>query len=53
MSNVDSFIEMLRLAEQAGTVMSANMTDTGTCLVIVKDRCGNSISFVVRKEETK
>lgn len=51
MRSTDIFIELIRLAEQAGTVVSANMTESGTCLVVAQDRHGDRINFLVRMEE--
>lgn len=51
MSNLDIFIELMRLAEQAGTVVKAGMRETGTCFVEVQGRDGNVYNFAMQKEE--
>lgn len=51
MRYVDIFIELIRLAEQAGTVVKAGMSEKGTCWVEVKDLDDNVYSFAMRKEE--
>ena len=51
MRNTDIFIELIRLAEQAGTVTKAGLSAEGNCWVEVKDRNGNFTSFAMHKEE--
>ena len=51
MRNTDIFIELIRLAEQAGTVVKAGMRESGTCWIEVDGRDGNTYSFAMKKEE--
>ncbi len=51
MRNTDIFIELIRLAEQAGTVVNARMNAAGTCWIEVKGLDGNTYSFAMKKEE--
>lgn len=51
MRNTDIFIELIRLAEQAGTAVKAGMRDNGTCWIEVEGRDGNNYSFAMKKED--
>lgn len=51
MRTLDIYIEMLRLAEQAGTVVKAGMRDSGACWIEVKGLDGNTYSFAMKKED--
>lgn len=51
MSNLDIFIEMLRLAEQAGKVVKASVNESGTCWIEVQGLDGHIYSFAMQKEE--
>ena len=51
MKNTDIFIELIRLAEQAGAVVKAGMSEKGTCWVEVQGRDGSNYSFAMKKEE--
>ena len=51
MRNTDIFIELIRLAEQAGTVIKAGMSSDGNCWVDAKGRDGKVYTFSMHKEE--
>ena len=51
MRNTDIFIELIRLAEQAGTVVKASMNESGTCWIEVQGLDGDIYSFAMQKEE--
>ena len=51
MRYTDIFIELIRLAEQAGSVIKAGMKDDGNCWVDVRGRDGKVYTFSVHKEE--
>ena len=51
MRYADIFIELIRLAEQAGTVIKAGMRENGTCIIEVQSHDGNIYNFAMHKEE--
>ena len=54
MSNADIFVEMIRLAEQIGSVESANMYGNGYLSVDGKTKDGKKVSLsLIMKEEEK
>lgn len=52
-SNMDMFIELIRLSEQLGKVLFATANEDGACMVEVNKRNGGVATFTMRMEEQK